>query len=381
MREILKNTLAALQKLVVCYLTRQKISKILSLSKRSGGKIWRPSREQKLKHKLLWGKYIINVSVEWLKVYGSISEKYDFRYIPEDVYYTEIEPRLNNKAFSKAYTDKNFYHIVLDSEILPEVVLHSTNGVLYSSDYAGTEKIVEFDFWSRGLANGIYVIKPTVDTGGGQGVRVITISPGSFSINPSLTGICSFEELLKYYKRDFLIQKYIIQHPFFAQFNSSSLNTVRILTYRSIRDESIVILHRILRIGKAGSVVDNQASGGIACGIKADGNLSGFGVDKYGNKYFNSNGISFSSVGEILFLNFMIKISIEVAKKYKYSRLLGLDFGVDRDNRILLIEVNDSNNEINFYQMNNGPLFGDYTEEIASFCLKEPKSFVIDFNI
>ncbi|MCK7537993.1 MAG: hypothetical protein MZV63_47075 [Marinilabiliales bacterium] len=68
---------------------------------------------------------------------------------------------------------------------------------------------------------------------------------------------------------------------FFARFNESSLNTVRILTYRSVRNEDVFVLHRLLRAGRRGSVVDNQASGGIACAIDNDG-LMALGIDKSG---------------------------------------------------------------------------------------------------
>jgi hypothetical protein len=146
-------------------------------------------------------------------------------------------------------------------------------------------------------------------------------------------------------------------------------------------NEKVVILQRILRMGKAGSVVDNQASGGIACGVSPAGVLSVFGIDKYGKKHYDSNGVIFNSVGTLPFIDIVCDTAMGIAQKFPYSRLLGMDFGIDINGKVFLIEVNDSNNEINFYQMNNGPLFGEYTEEITHLCLKEPKSVVIDYNL
>jgi hypothetical protein len=53
---------------------------------------------------------------------------------------------------------------------------------------------------------------------------------------------------------------------------------------------------------------------------------------------------------------------------------------VDITNQVKLIEINNNNNEINFYQMNRGPLFGKYTQEIINYCQKSRKSFCIDFD-
>lgn len=381
MKKTFKILLGSLYKRWISYITRRKISKIYSRLNRAGVKFWNPAGDIIRDHKSLWKKYKHKISLKWLMVYGTISGIFDFRYIPEDIYYGEIEPRLNSKIFSKAYTDKNAYHSFLNNEILPGVILRSINGTCYYQDYSVFGKVPEDVSSIKNMPRGKYVIKPTIDTGGGTGVRVITVSESKIEINPSLPEGLLIEDLFKFYKRDFLIQSYIEQHHFFSQFNPSSLNTVRVLTYRSLRDESVVLLHKILRMGKTGNIVDNQASGGIACGILPNGLLSDFGVDKYGNKHYDSNGIVFANVGEIPYLGVISEIAIKVAPKFVYSRLLGMDFGVDKDGKVFLVEVNDSNNEINFYQMNNGPLFGEYTDEITSLCIHEPKSFVIDFNL
>ena len=48
-------------------------------------------------------------SVDWLKIYIGVNGNNDYNYIPEIYYYTDIEPRLNNKIYTLAYADKNFY--------------------------------------------------------------------------------------------------------------------------------------------------------------------------------------------------------------------------------------------------------------------------------
>ncbi len=346
---------------------------------KSGKLLAVPSRDTVKKYKTLWAGFRSKVNSDWLKVYISISGINDYRYIPEDIYYSEIEPRLNDKTFSKADSDKNSYHKIFSNTILPPVLLRSISGILYTEDY---KRVNDLNNFLNSIDKDLkYIIKPSVESGGGTDVRKIEITGDRLTITPSIPGIKNFSDLIHYYKRDFIIQKYLEQHSFFRQFNKSSLNTIRIFTYRSLKDEKIVVLHRILRIGKPGSVVDNQASGGIACGISEEGLLSSFGVDKYGSKYSESNMVKFCEIGKIPFLEAIISLAEEVAGKYLYSRVLGLDFAVNEEGKIFLIEVNNINNEINFYQMNNGPLFGIYSEDVARLCLNEPKSILLDYYL
>ena len=141
------------------------------------------------------------------------------------------------------------------------------------------------------------------------------------------------------------------------------------------------VLHRLLRSGRPGSVVDNQSSGGIACAVDAGGKLLAYGIDKSGTRHTGTQSIGFSEAGEMPFMKEITAAALEVASCYRYSRLLGLDFAVNADGEVILIEVNDSNNEINFFQMSSGPLFGEFTGEVAEGCLQLPRSFVIDYML
>lgn len=63
-------------------------------------------------------------------------------------------------------------------------------------------------------------------------------------------------------KGRWLAQEALRQHPVLAALNASSVNTLRIVTYLN-RDSEPVVYLAYLRIGRAGRVVDNAASGGI----------------------------------------------------------------------------------------------------------------------
>lgn len=342
----------------------------------------RPSAETRERHLQLWKDYRKGVCCDWLEVYTAVSGRQDHRYVPEDIYYTQIEPRLNNKLFSKAWTDKNSYELFLGEMVKrPEVILRCINGVLYTPQFLPAGRPEEYRSFPAGHEGERLVIKPTMDSGGGKAVRVIYWSETGMKIDPPARGVTTLSQLFGLYGGNFIMQKYIDQHPWFARFNESSLNTVRVLTYRSIRNEESSVLHRLLRAGRPGSVVDNQASGGIACAINADGRLMAFGIDKSGQRHKGTEGIDFSDAGDVPCIKEITEAALDVASRYRYSRLLGLDFAVSSSGEVILIEVNDSNNEINFFQMSSGPLFGPFTEEVASACRTLPRSFVIDYII
>lgn len=317
------------------------------------------------------------VRPDWFKVYSYIYGHEDYRFVPESLYYTEIEPRLNNKAFSKAFTAKSHYQYFIDNSLLPETIVYNEEGVLYSGK-TGLPVLWDIVCESPLMAKSV-ITKPATDSGGGKGVILWERKgdnhkeSGGETLDPAiLTGI---------YGKNWILQPYIEQHNYFAGFNSSSVNTIRIFTYRSVLDEEIRVLHRLLRIGKTGMIVDNQASGGVACGLSEKGEISGFAVNKYGEKFKSVNGRKLPE-GELVpeFNNFLAAAD-NIARRFHYSRLLGIDLCMDRNGSIQMIEVNDSNNEINFYQMTGGSLFGQYTDEIVQYCRSATKSFMIDFDL
>lgn len=318
-----------------------------------------------------------SVRPDWFKVYSFIYEQEDYRVVPESLYYTEIEPRLNNKAFSKAFTAKSHYQYFIDNNLLPETIVYNEEEVLYSGK---TGLPVSWDaICESPLMEKSVITKPATDSGGGKGVILWERKgdnhkePGGESLNPEvLTGI---------YGKNWILQPYLEQHEYFARFNSSSVNTIRIFTYRSVVDEEIKVLHCLLRIGKTGMIVDNQASGGVACGLSERGEISGFAVNKYGQKFKSVNGRILPAGELIPEFNSFLDAAGNIARRFHYSRLLGIDLCMDRKGRIQMIEVNDSNNEINFYQMTGGSLFGQYTDEIVQYCRSATKSFMIDFDI
>lgn len=335
-----------------------------------------PAPEILSRHLKFWKVFGHKVNSAWLRIYGNTSGIWDYRFVPESHYYTVVEPCLNDKSYAKAYTDKNFYSVILKDFRRPASILHNAGGEFYDNRLQPIDSdTIEYLLKTAGR----FIIKPATDSGGGKGVSLITVQDDRFISETG--GEFNQAELLKKYSRNFVVQEVIAQHPFYENFNNTSLNTVRILTYRSCADNSIHILHSLLRVGRRGSITDNQASGGFACGLSDEGTITGIAVDKYGNTYNEVNSVPLIKGTKLPGIELIKRTAIAIASRFPYARLLGLDLCLDKESQCLVIEVNNVNNEINFFQMTGGPLFKEFTEEVISFCLTHRRSFMIDFEI
>lgn len=75
--------------------------------------------------------------------------------------------------------------------------------------------------------------KPAVDTSSGVGVTLFRRQEDQFfaSDGTKLDG-----QYLEQMGNDWVIQEVIQQHPYMSQFNTSSINTLRVCVYRSLMD-------------------------------------------------------------------------------------------------------------------------------------------------
>src|SRR5699024_2160050 len=109
-----------------------------------------------------------------------------------------------------------------------------------------------------------------------------------------------------------------------------SFNTVRVVLYKSVENNEWTVLHCTLRMGVDGGF-DNEAIGGIFCGIDSEGNLNNYAVNKYGeifNKHPNSD---FKFVSQLPLYEDLCQISILIAEQLLYVRIVSLDMILDED--------------------------------------------------
>lgn len=307
----------------------------------------------------------------FLDFYYSTSLLPDPDFIPATTYQLYVEPALNDARYAKSISDKALYEKVLIGIKTPKTILRKINKFYYNQDY-------HFVHISDEYINAItssydkLLLKASVESGGGMNIRMFlrennTLVNGIEPLNTkTLSGF-----------PDFILQEVIIQHEFLKRFNPSSNNTLRILTYKSVKNNEIHVLHSLLRIGQQGSFMDHDNLGGIVVGISAEGILNNFGCNVNGIKFSSFNGINFSEIKGVPFIDVVKAMAITIADQIYYGRLLAIDFSVDRNGNPLMLEINCYGNGICQYQMNNGSLFMEFTKEILDYCEQHKTKYML----
>ena len=279
---------------------------------------------------------------------------------------------LNPRRYSDFYEDKNTYSsYVLLEHALPKTYLKRIGGgkILHEDSVEGIEIISSPTLCLQNLGVEMFILKPTVDTCSGKGVLMFKKQNERYV---SSKGILFSDEFLNEYGDDYVIQEVIEQHPDLAKFNPTSVNTLRICTYRSVNDESVTVTGALIRIGKSGEVVDNAHAGGCFVGIDLEsGNLLHYACDQYGNKYETWNGVSFSENHIIPHWNKVKEFAEKIASYNKHSRLLALDLTVDKLGIPRVIEINIDGFSYWLFQFCGQDVFNGEVQSVIDYCNKK----------
>ncbi len=378
-KTMLKATINRVLEFKIAFLCRRKWRKI----SRNVGRVPDLGKTES-DYRAFWNRLGVKPSIEFLRNVSTLSGINSSLYVPEDVQYARIEPVLNNKAYSLLFNDKNFFERYLTKfrHFFPRSVLRGINGAFYDSDYVKLNR-EEGESLLIGLkSDHDLILKPATETGGGSNVILVKRTGNGFTVREKEYTPGQFIDFLKRdYRGSFVLQLKVRQHAFFNAFNETSINTVRMYTYRSVRDEEVHPLHAYIRFGGQGSLVDSSAKGGRTCGVSMDGRINRFALGKYGQKYLDLACLTKNRDSVVPRFDDMKATAKEIGSLYHYHRLLGFDFFVDDHSDLRLFEINTLNIGVINQQMNTGPLYGQFTDEIVDYCKNNKKSIVLDFYI
>lgn len=296
------------------------------------------------------------VSMMFADYYSRLSGVQSDRYISMDVYYFFVLPSLNRFDFLNAYLDKNIYNELFPNVRQPATVIKNINGHFYhdGEEIGNSEAVKLIQDYGQDM-----IIKPTVETCNGDGVVQIE------DLNTS-----SLEALLQEYSFNFIIQEKVKQHPDIQRVNPTSLNSMRLFSYRK-RDGSYQFLYpySFLRFGNKGAIKDNVSKGGGMCRVGADGLVD----DKvYRFKDLNISSLKAETgVENLIIPNFegVVKTVLKMHKRLPYFDLVGWDLTVLPDGEPLFIEFN-LQPSIEAPQMLAGPMFENYLDEVMDQACK-----------
>ncbi|MDD6400220.1 MAG: sugar-transfer associated ATP-grasp domain-containing protein [Lachnospiraceae bacterium] len=313
-----------------------------------------------------WNKVSgIKIDPMWHAFYSDKNGIKDVKYIPENIYYGIIEPYMNKLKYAEYCDDKCYYpehfpeNAVEGGLKRPKLYIRNINGFFFDSNFKMYSKKEAAEIVSR--INEGYVIKESITGRGGRGLLFIDKEETK-----------SQSELLRIFSqfnKDFIVEGLIDQCEQLKRINPSSINTLRIYTY--LNQSGAHALSACLRIGGENSHTDNFNSGGIAVGIDKQGRLKNVAYDQYYHMYTeHPSGRTFA--GSIVpGFDKAIKLVENLHYRFGHYRLISWDIAISPKDEPILIEFNLKLQGIDLLQICNGPVFGEYTEEILSEIFKK----------
>ncbi len=290
--------------------------------------------------------------------------------IPEDICRNVVEPILDPLKYAAYYSDKNIFDRLFKSGTLPTTVLRKMNGFYYDAAYEPIELSSDVQLQTILQDSNLrkIVIKPTVDSCSGRGVRLFQLKD-SVWCDLGSEDILTLDYLNTAYGSDFIVQDCLEQADYMSYFNPTSVNTLRLTMYRSVKTNECHVPSAIIRIGANGSLVDNAHAGGGYVGIKVeDGTLCNKVLNQHGESQIVFNGIDFSKKHQIPNWDKVVDFAKYIGENIPHHRLLALDIMIDKAGEPRLIEFNCEAYSMWLFQFTMGPALGDYTDEIIEYC-------------
>lgn len=292
----------------------------------------------------------IDIPLDWHRYFYKRTGVYSPLFIPTSLYYTDIIGRINQMNFERAYSDKNLTDSILSGIKYPDTVLKNSNGYYYLKGQAVDKKTAIQA--CQNLEN--VIIKPTMQSHG-SGVKKFSAKDGTTTIDNETIG-----HIFDRYHSDFIIQKVVHQHRQLAALNPSSVNTIRILTYRSGME--VLVPYTVIRIGRQGWDIDNETAGGISTRINKDGTLAKYAFGAPGNDFVEKTDTGVVLEGyQIPSYDKAVETVKRLHLQLPHFNLIGWDIAIDSEGDPVLIEWNVWPE---LSQSANGPAFGEYTERI-----------------
>lgn len=250
----------------------------------------------------------------------------------------------NDMKYKSLFINKALFEQFFAKHQVPVVrsFLYNINHLFYSDgDFKLVNDIDHFrklliDFKEKGEWTGEHLIVKKKD-GSYGGRNIFKIAFADVTENSKL-----FEDVYRdVVKSGYLFQNVVSQHPEMNRITSSSLNTLRIDSFKNNKGE-IKIVNTTLRFSCRDTFVDNVTSGGMFAGIEREtGRLHGEAFSDF--DYWEGDVALAHPLTGLVFKDFQIpffgeakKLAIDAAKLVPGVRVLGWDIGIQPTGPVLL---------------------------------------------
>lgn len=293
------------------------------------------------------GKYGLSFPLLWHRFFYGTTGVKDPRYIPETVFRRKVRPFFNNTQEGAAWGDKAYLDRFLLGSRTVRCIIRNINGRFVNENFEliGPQTVSsimnEYDE---------LVIKPSIESGTGQGVCL-------------LRKPYAFQEIMDHYKRDYVIQIPLVQHPDMAKLNASSVNTIRVNSV--LFETEAHVMSAFVKVGQAGEFADNHGKDRFFIGIDKSGRFCDFAIN-HDLLPFKSIPSRYAFAGAPVPSFAKVCEAVEEAhKKMAHFGFIFWDVCVDINGDPVIVEANlRFPNTVVPQSCGIGPYLGDYTEEI-----------------
>ena len=319
------------------------------------------SKQQKEQIRLRYGRFIHNY--RWFDYYNTVyktnhpEKDYDVtKVVPGVFFYPYVDALFAHPKEALTLSDKNLTDLLFADVCRPKTIIRYCGGFFMDASYS---VITQEEAFNLCIQEKHVVIKPAHLSGAGRGIVFW---------NYESEGIGILERLFSSSK-NYVVQEVATQHRKMNSLYAGSINTIRIESF--IWNNEVIILSSAVRMGANGSKIDNLSDGGgMSCGVDLKtGQLSSKAYD-----YYHLNITYKKHPQGCCFEGFIIPswdkcvhLVKRVAPRFaRVSRLIAWDIAIREDGEPMLIECNMMDSGCEILQLNNGPLFGELTDEIVS---------------
>jgi hypothetical protein len=210
-----KGIYTFLQKKYRLGIIRREYKQYYAYIKHRGVKIPRLTSIQRKQVDEVYKKYGFRYTYRTHELYMAVTGIFNPWIFPEDLFRNTVEYVLNNQDMRSGWDDKCYYDRLVPEANFAKTLVRNINGTFYDSNY---------NIISKNRANEIIcdyescVMKPSIDSGFGRSVKLFNTKDNSFF------------DVIKDYKKDYIIQERVKQHKLFSSLNSSSTNIVRFIS-------------------------------------------------------------------------------------------------------------------------------------------------------
>lgn len=273
----------------------------------------------------------------WLYVYCAMQGKFREGWMPENYFHLIVVPKIM-KGLSDLTTLKTFSNLLLRTDALPDIA-YSIDGVCYDRDY---RIISRAEMAAIAKSHGDVYVK---GDGGEAGNNIKRLSGEALQDHV--------------FSDDGVVQSAIRPHPFFDEFVTGAVATLRITTVKTPSGK-VALRGARLRFGRSDSSWLTSSRSVRVAILDREGTLDEFGYTPEWRAWsaHPDTGVPFAGRKVPSFAR-AADLCLELHANLPHFAVIGWDVAVNREGKPELIEWNGGHCAISFQEGLDGPHFSD----------------------